>query len=189
MAKGTETVTYEYDVSLLTEETLVGTLNLSLGYQYNDDFALENLTYAGSTLKKLDKKIIESFVGDLALSVTDDILFIKSEKNIKLNSDDLKTLFGTLISNILFSTALPLPSERNAFILTYKLLSNRRYKLLKDAMFSNNSEQRQTEILKGQADIGYPKPLEDFLEFLADMILKLQMKLSLTQARKMNFKK
>ncbi|MCP4346313.1 MAG: hypothetical protein GY795_12400 [Desulfobacterales bacterium] len=49
ISKGGETLTYEYDATLVTKETLAGTLNLSLGYKYNSDFDLEEFTYAGVT--------------------------------------------------------------------------------------------------------------------------------------------
>ncbi|MCP4349939.1 MAG: hypothetical protein GY795_31035, partial [Desulfobacterales bacterium] len=49
VSKGGETLTYEYDGSLVTKETFAGTLNLSLGYKYNNDFDIEECTYAGNT--------------------------------------------------------------------------------------------------------------------------------------------
>ncbi|MCP4105282.1 MAG: RHS repeat protein [Desulfobacteraceae bacterium] len=49
VSRGGETVTYEYDGSLVTGETFAGTLNLSLGYKYNSDFDIEEFTYAGNT--------------------------------------------------------------------------------------------------------------------------------------------
>ena len=49
ITKGAELITYGYDGSLLTSETLTGTLNQSLGYTYNNDFNLTSFTYAGNT--------------------------------------------------------------------------------------------------------------------------------------------
>jgi RHS repeat-associated protein len=43
-----ESIGYTYDGSLLTSETLSGTLNAGLSYAYNNDFAVKTLTYAGS---------------------------------------------------------------------------------------------------------------------------------------------
>jgi hypothetical protein len=69
-----------------------------------------------------------------------------------------------------------LPAERNAFINTYKMLANRRYKFLKDrdrVLFSDRrSMQRQLELLQEQGDIRYPQPVEDFLDFLSDIELE-----------------
>ncbi|MBW2662491.1 MAG: hypothetical protein JRD93_11000, partial [Deltaproteobacteria bacterium] len=49
ITNGTDTITYEYDGRLVTSETLTGTLNQSLGYRYNDDFNVQDCTYAGNT--------------------------------------------------------------------------------------------------------------------------------------------
>ncbi|MFM7279516.1 MAG: AAA family ATPase, partial [Microcystis aeruginosa] len=86
-----------------------------------------------------------------------------------------------------FSDILPLPAERNAFINTYKMLANRRYKLLKENQRERlirgriNREpliqglinrDKQLELLKEQEDIRYPQPVEDFLDFLTDIELE-----------------
>ncbi|MFM7478833.1 MAG: AAA family ATPase, partial [Microcystis aeruginosa] len=75
------------------------------------------------------------------------------------------------------SDALPLPAERNVFINTYKMLANRRYKLLKEnqrelLMQRRINQDRQLELLKEQGDIRYPQPVEDFLDFLTDIELE-----------------
>ncbi|MBC8233690.1 putative Ig domain-containing protein [bacterium] len=44
---GTDVITYGYDGSLITSETLNGTLNQILSYTYNNDFNLQSFTYAG----------------------------------------------------------------------------------------------------------------------------------------------
>jgi len=44
-----ERISYGYDGSLVTSETLTGTLAQTLSYTYNSDFAVQNLTYAGET--------------------------------------------------------------------------------------------------------------------------------------------
>jgi hypothetical protein len=50
ITKGGEVVTYGYDSSLVTSETLGGTLNQTLSYIYNNDFNPKSLTYAGGTV-------------------------------------------------------------------------------------------------------------------------------------------
>lgn len=50
MTKDGEVLTYGYDGSLVTSETLSGTLNQALNYTYNNDFNLSSFTYAGSTV-------------------------------------------------------------------------------------------------------------------------------------------
>ncbi|MDM8549315.1 AAA family ATPase [Desulfobacterales bacterium HSG2] len=79
---------------------------------------------------------------------------------------DSELFFLADISGLLFPVPLAFPAERNALILTYKLLSNRRYKLMKDILGNRNFNRRQAEMLKGQR---YPKPIEDFLDFLTDV--------------------
>jgi RHS repeat-associated protein len=49
VSKGTEAIRYGYDGSLVTSETLSGTLNQTLNYTYDNDFNLKSLTYAGGT--------------------------------------------------------------------------------------------------------------------------------------------
>ncbi|WP_167527627.1 NHL domain-containing protein [Desulfosarcina alkanivorans] len=48
--KGTETITYGYDGSLVTAETVIGTLNQSLNWTYDNDFDVTGFTYAGETV-------------------------------------------------------------------------------------------------------------------------------------------
>ena len=85
-------------------------------------------------------------------------------------------VFIYLFKQALFSNSLPLPAERNAFINTYKMLGNRRYKMLKETqreLFSiSGSSTRQLDLLKEQGDIRYPQPVEDFLDFLSDIELQ-----------------
>jgi predicted ATPase len=98
---------------------------------------------------------------------------------VNMLENDKKTppdnLFFFLIKTILFYTEIfPFPAERNAFINTYKMLANRRYKRLKKTqreLFSSSSEKR-LELLKEQGDIRYPQPVEDFLDFLSDIELQ-----------------
>ena len=49
ITNGTDTITYGYDGSLVTSETLSGYLNQSLSYTYNNDFNVRDVTYAGTT--------------------------------------------------------------------------------------------------------------------------------------------
>ncbi len=48
ISKGTESISYDYDGSLLTSETKSGTLNQTLAFAYNNDFNLSAITYAGA---------------------------------------------------------------------------------------------------------------------------------------------
>jgi ABC-type cobalamin/Fe3+-siderophores transport system ATPase subunit len=82
-----------------------------------------------------------------------------------------------VITRKIFSNILPFPAERNAFINTYKMLANRRYKFLKETqrelfIHKSKSKNRQLELLREQDGIRYPQPVEDFLDFLSDIELE-----------------
>lgn len=67
-----------------------------------------------------------------------------------------------------------LPAERNAFILTYKLLQYKRFQILRGQsreLFSEPSKEmeRQAELLREQGDIRFPEPIEDFLDALNEI--------------------
>jgi len=47
---GTNSVAYGYDSTLVTSESLAGTLNQSLTYAYNNDFNVTTFSYAGSSV-------------------------------------------------------------------------------------------------------------------------------------------
>ncbi|XXY52535.1 ATP-binding protein [Sorangium sp. So ce269] len=83
--------------------------------------------------------------------------------------------FMAYLDGQLLPKPLLLPAERNAFIITYKMLANRRYKLLKDAqrgIFARRSvTKRQLDLLREQGEVRYPRPVEDFLDFLTDVEL------------------
>ncbi|MFM5996568.1 MAG: AAA family ATPase, partial [Dolichospermum sp.] len=98
-------------------------------------------------------------------------------------------LFYLMVKQIIFPNAFPFPAERNAFINTYKMLANRRYKLLKQTqreLFSSSST-RQLDLLKEQGDIRYPQPVEDFLDFLSD--IELQETTKINSSNKNEFQK
>ncbi len=83
----------------------------------------------------------------------------------------------TSISHELFSRPYLLPAERNALVITYKVLANRRLKLMLDAqrrLFTGRkkteeSTQRQLEIFREAGEVRYPQPVEDFLELLFEI--------------------
>ncbi len=86
-----------------------------------------------------------------------------------------EVVFILLVKRNLFANPFSLPAERNAFINTYKMLANRRYKLLKEnqrGLLTLSSSQRQLDLLREQGDIRYPEPVEDFLDFLTDIELQ-----------------
>ncbi|CAB5154507.1 odd Oz/ten-m homolog 4 [Olavius algarvensis associated proteobacterium Delta 3] len=49
ITKGAETISFGYDGRFLTSEVFSGTLGQSLGYVYNNDFRLTQMTYGGGT--------------------------------------------------------------------------------------------------------------------------------------------
>ncbi len=85
-------------------------------------------------------------------------------------SIDVATVLGLNLRSLLYPKPLLLPAERNALIITYKILENRRYNLLKDA--SRESIQQSSLLPKDlfqQIDIRYPQPIENFLYFLTNL--------------------
>ena len=69
IANGTDTITYEYDGSLVTAETLNGTLNESLDYAYNNNFNLKGFTYAGDSVSyTYDNDGLLTGAGDFTIS-------------------------------------------------------------------------------------------------------------------------
>ena len=109
----------------------------------------------------------------------------KNVSNINLYDNHDSTVFYSisvefvdfsldLITSNVFSSVFAMPAERNAFINTYKMLANRRYKILKETQRGlltrrNLTTERQLELLQEQGDINYPQPVEDFLDFLTDL--------------------
>jgi predicted ATPase len=88
---------------------------------------------------------------------------------------DFQENISYFIRHFLFQTPFLMPAERNAFIITYKMLANRRYKHLRQThreLINRRSEERQLDLLKEQGDIRYPQPIEDFLDFLTDVELE-----------------
>jgi predicted ATPase len=132
------------------------------------------------------KRAIEEVLADTILGIekiersdnNSEILFYWEKRNEEHTDFLSRIVIGTFISTVgKFSDILPLPAERNAFINTYKMLANRRYKLLKEnqrelLMQRRINQDRQLELLKEQGDIRYPQPVEDFLDFLTDIELE-----------------
>ncbi|WP_437935032.1 AAA family ATPase [Sorangium sp. So ce341] len=119
------------------------------------------------TLKRWPYAASTSLVGDTVSIATGD-----EGRRIAY---DLFITFLHHMERELLPKPLLLPAERNAFIITYKMLANRRYKLLKDAqreIFAKRSvTKRQLDLLREQGEVRYPRPVEDFLDFLTDVEL------------------
>ena len=83
-------------------------------------------------------------------------------------------MLSSAIQSLFFSQPFLLPAERNAFIITYKMLANRRYNALREGYrqaFGGGgaSSQRQLDLLREGGEVRYPQPVEDFLDFLTDV--------------------
>jgi hypothetical protein len=114
------------------------------------------------------------------LSFEENVLLLKprngSENDTASKEDRIwgvAMVLSYLLLPILFSKPFLLPAERNAFIITYKMLANRRYKLLRQnqrgLIGRGGKQERQQQLFKEQGDIRYPQPVEDFLDFLTDV--------------------
>ncbi len=128
-----------------------------------------------------------SNIGPLALSVKGDTLLLTSIKGVGLeakNTGEVNRIRGAFrheaslvldfaLRTKLFGHPYLLPAERNAFVITYKVLANRRLKLMLDAqrrLFSSReTSKRQVDLLKEAGEVRYPQPIEDFLELLFEI--------------------
>lgn len=64
-----------------------------------------------------------------------------------------------------------LPAERNALVITSKLLANRRLRAMRASRRHRFDPKmaREMALLREQGETFYPRPVEDFLDFLADI--------------------
>jgi predicted ATPase len=139
----------------------------------------------------IQKKFLRS-PSEKSLEITlknDNSLFISNlekisrlKRNDNREEEEAKVISLILALNEqLFSIPFLLPAERNAFIITYRMLANRRYNLLK--------ENRRKLLLNhnNTSDISYPEPIENFLDFLTNVELKKS--LQINPATKNEFQK
>ncbi len=67
--KGTESISFTYDGSLLKTDTRAGLLNQTISYTYNNDFKLASLTYAGASYSLLyDNDNLLTKVGNFTIT-------------------------------------------------------------------------------------------------------------------------
>lgn len=124
--------------------------------------------------------------GDLQISLEESSLVLSlPEKRVQITgnnqdfySHDTWRFEASIALNIslrrhLFGRPYLLPAERNAFVITYKVLANRRLKLMLDAqrrLFSSRqTSERQIDLLKEAGEVRYPQPIEDFLDLLFEI--------------------
>ena len=85
----------------------------------------------------------------------------------------VRVMLSMTTQGLMFPEPFLLPAERNAFVIAYKLLGNRRYKLLREsqrgAFSSRISALHQIDLLREAGEVRYPQPVEDFLDFLTDV--------------------
>lgn len=104
------------------------------------------------------------------------------DPNYDISDSKLLARLGAILQPCLARAPITLPAERNAFIITYKMLSARRFRVLRDRERSlraaivgtkalKTTGQRELALLREQGDIRYPTPIEDFLDFLTDVEL------------------
>lgn len=102
-----------------------------------------------------------------------------SMRSVKRTKKKVLEFLAEVAAPELIRKPLTLPAERNALVIAYKVLSARRYRLLRDRerhQFSASREQREANdrelaVLREQGDIRYPTPIEEFLDFLTDVEL------------------
>ncbi len=133
--------------------------------------------------KSLEKLIVSTRRkhGDsFQLSLDKNIIRAKSNSIFFEKEFFLQQIAFTLgfdLKQLLFFNPVLLPAERNALIITYKILESRRYDLLRDAD-RKSIQQPSLPIFDEelnffqQRNIRYPEPIEDFLKFLTNLELK-----------------
>ena len=122
-------------------------------------------------------------IGGIPMSVVESSLILSPpEKTIDTNRDfythdtwrfEVSIALNVSLRRHLFGYYYLMPAERNAFVITYKVLANRRFKLILDAqrrLFSSReNSKRQMDLLKEAGEVRYPQPIEDFLELLSEI--------------------
>ncbi len=120
-----------------------------------------------------DEELEDSY--DFKVTLENSVITIHVKEGSEVYEADILEVFTFFMRLHMFRLPILMPAERNAFIITYKMLANRRYRHLRQMQrefIGRRSEQRQLELLKEQGDIRYPQPIEDFLDFLTDVELE-----------------
>lgn len=133
-------------------------------------------------LLKLVNGVETQFNYSLQLSLEKNVLRAKFSRVVSEDeslSNRVALMLGFDLKHLLFSNPILLPAERNALIITYKILEAKRYDLLREIdresikqppLFSD----RNTTFSQ-RRNIRYPQPIEDFLTFLTDLELENQL--------------
>ncbi len=151
---------------------------------YNELFSKTNfgITLTEKQVKQALDSVIKNKSLGKSLKITlknDKLLLTSNVKKIsrsKINEnkeDEEEAKVVALIFALneqLFSKPFVLPAERNALIITYRMLANRRFKLLKESLRNRDNA----------SDISYPRPIEDFLDFLVDVESEKSLKINPT---------
>lgn len=94
------------------------------------------------------------------------------ERDKESNKEDALVTIVVGIRYSLFSLPFLLPAERNTLITIYKLLTNERFKILREnqrELINRLRDQGKDALVKLSNNSNYPKPIEDFLDFLNDI--------------------
>jgi predicted ATPase len=113
------------------------------------------------------------------LQIKNDKIFFRSQGDESITENltfSYSLLLGNFIGEIirsLFKHPFLLPAERNAFIISYKILARNRLDILRSIQRYKFRERYEKELerLKEQGITNYPQPIEDFLDFLIDIEL------------------
>jgi energy-coupling factor transporter ATP-binding protein EcfA2 len=120
--------------------------------------------------------LMQGKLGALTLSIQGDSLLIKRNGADRTPSNSFFNEVLPELGRRLFPKPYVLPAERTALVLVYKLLLARRFKMLRETQRSLFSDveinQERLELLREQGDIGFPEPVEQFLETLTEIELQ-----------------
>lgn len=99
--------------------------------------------------------------------------FWENKLNSSNDEDEIEIIYEVLenVVSLIFPQPFLLPAERNAFVITYKILAVKRLKHLRQIQREINSlwKGRQLDLVREQGEIRYPQPIEEFLDFLSDV--------------------
>ena len=156
-----------------------------------------SMTYSDEEIKSslfaLNNRLSRSYVGrQFRFSLADGGITLSLEQRKDSNIQTLapfevELAFQLEFLNQIFFTTFLLPAERNSLILTYKMLLNKRFSLLRDRerqIFGKHDGQNlQSRLPHEQGDIRYPQPIEDFLDMLSEIELSHKQVTSSTLAQ------
>jgi hypothetical protein len=112
--------------------------------------------------------------GPVSVSLQGDVLIIRQQGGTRTPTSSFYTYVLPALQRSIFPKPYVLPAERTGLVLVYRSLLAHRYKALRETqrwLFSEETIDRERLNLLRGADIAFPEPLEQFLDFLTEVEL------------------